>query len=100
MSVPGPSRQSGVLNCNLEGADLIHRAGQGDADAFAALYDLYSTPLYSLAFYILKDGGEAGIILKEVFLSVGRDAAAFDRSPLGAYAWLALKIQCQCAELL
>ncbi|MDB6135856.1 MAG: polymerase subunit sigma-24 [Verrucomicrobiales bacterium] len=100
MNVAGPSRQSRVLNCNLEGADLIHRAAQGDADAFAALYDLYSTPLYSLAFYILKDGGEAGIILKEVFLSIRRHAAAFDRLPVGAYAWLALKIRCKCVELL
>lgn len=69
-------------------AQLVRRIAQGDRDAFAALYDLYSKPLYSLSLRILSDPKEAEDVLQEVFLQLWEKAAAFDEAAGKPFSWV------------
>jgi RNA polymerase sigma-70 factor (ECF subfamily) len=59
---------------SAEGAaeHLHNQLCQGDRDALAGLFDLYNGMVYSIAYRILKDAGEAEDIVQEVFLKVYR----------------------------
>jgi RNA polymerase sigma-70 factor (ECF subfamily) len=67
---------------------LIARVEARDADALAALYDMYAARLLGLAARILGDTGEAEEVLQEVFLFVWRAAATFDPARGSVLAWL------------
>lgn len=67
---------------------LIARVEARDADALAALYDMYAARLLGLAARILGDTGEAEEVLQEVFLFVWRAAATFDPARESVLAWL------------
>jgi len=67
---------------------LIARVEARDADALAALYDMYAARLLGLATRILGDTGEAEEVLQEVFLFVWRAAATFDPARGSVLAWL------------
>lgn len=69
-------------------AQLVRRVAQGDRDAFAALYDLYSKPLYSLSLRILSDAKEAEDVLQEVFLQLWEKAAVFDEAAGKPFSWV------------
>ena len=47
--------------------ELISKAGQGDEDAFALLYQTYRDWVYSLAWRFLKDDGLAQDVVQETF---------------------------------
>ena len=67
---------------------LMARVEARDADALAALYDMYAARLLGLAARILGDTGEAEEVLQEVFLFVWRAAATFDPARGSVLAWL------------
>jgi RNA polymerase sigma-70 factor (ECF subfamily) len=69
-------------------AQLVRRVAQGDRDAFAALYDLYSKPLYSLTLRILNDPKEAEDVLQDVFLQLWEKAGAFDEAVGKPFSWV------------
>jgi RNA polymerase sigma-70 factor, ECF subfamily len=69
-------------------AQLVRRVAQGDRDAFAALYDLYAKPLYSLALRILNDPKEAEDVLQDVFLRIWEKAGAFDEAGGKPFSWV------------
>jgi RNA polymerase sigma-70 factor (ECF subfamily) len=69
-------------------AQLVRRIAQGDRDAFAALYDLYSKPLYSLTLRILNDPKEAEDVLQDVFLQLWEKAASFDEVAGRPFSWV------------
>lgn len=69
-------------------ADLVRRIRAGERAAVDDLYQRFRRPAYALARRILADDGLAEDVLQEVFVSVWRDPAAFDRSRGSVASWL------------
>jgi RNA polymerase sigma-70 factor, ECF subfamily len=68
-------------------AQLMRRAAQGDRDAFAALYDRFSAPLYAAALRILHDSTEAQDVVHDTFVALWEKAAMFDATRGSAFSW-------------
>jgi len=68
--------------------DLVRRIRAGERAAVDGLYQRFSRPAYALARRILADDALAEDVLQEVFVSVWRDPAAFDRSRGTVASWL------------
>jgi len=62
----------------------------GDQNAMAALYDRYSSIVYSVALRVLQDTGAAEDVLQDIFMQLWRNPAAFDASRGNMAAWLAV----------
>src|ERR1022692_2413011 len=62
----------------------------GDQGAMAALYDRYSSIVYSAALRVLQDTGGAEDVLQDVFMQLWRSPGAFDASRGNMAAWLAV----------
>ena len=73
---------------------------RGDEDSLAALYDRYSTILFSLAQRILNDRSEAEDVLQEVFLQVWKNASKFDETRGRAFTWLAVMTRSRALDRL
>src|SRR5215467_448489 len=56
----------------------------------AALYDRYSSIVYSVALRVLADTGAAEDVLQEVFMQLWRNPGAFDSSRGNLAPWLAV----------
>jgi RNA polymerase sigma factor (sigma-70 family) len=68
--------------------DVMRRIRAGDRNAVDDLYDRFLRPAFALARRILGDDALAEDVLQEVFLSVWRDPAAFDRARGSVASWL------------
>jgi RNA polymerase sigma factor (sigma-70 family) len=69
-------------------ADLLRRVRAGDRRAVDDLYERFRRPAFALARRILADEALAEDVLQEVFLSVWRDPAAYDRGRGSFSSWL------------
>jgi RNA polymerase sigma factor (sigma-70 family) len=69
-------------------ADLVRRIRAGDRSAVDDLYDRFRRPAFALARRILGDDGLAEDVLQDVFLSVWRDPAAYDRGRGRFASWV------------
>src|SRR5919107_3520777 len=69
-------------------ADIMRRIRAGDQSAVDDLYDRFRRPAFALARRILADDTMAEDVLQEVFLSVWRDPAAFDRARGSVASWI------------
>ncbi|MFD2092326.1 sigma-70 family RNA polymerase sigma factor [Blastococcus deserti] len=69
-------------------ADVVRRIRAGDRSAVDDLYERFRRPAFALARRILGDDALAEDVLQEVFLSVWRDPAAFDRGRGSVASWL------------
>jgi RNA polymerase sigma-70 factor (ECF subfamily) len=69
-------------------ADVMRRIRAGDRSAVDDLYERFRRPAFALARRILGDDAQAEDVLQEVFLSVWRDPAAFDRGRGSVASWL------------
>ena len=69
-------------------AAVMHRIRSGDRTAVDDLYERFRRPAFALARRILNDDVLAEDVLQEVFLSVWRDPAAFDRGRGSVASWL------------
>ena len=69
-------------------ADLLRRIRAGDRTAVDDLYERFRRPAFALARRILGDDALAEDVLQEVFLSVWRDPAAYDRARGSLSSWL------------
>ena len=67
---------------------LLKRAGRGDKDAFAELYDATSARVYGLAVRVVRDPAQAEEVAQESFLEIWRGSARFDASRGSAIAWM------------
>jgi RNA polymerase sigma-70 factor (ECF subfamily) len=76
-----PARQAVRL------ADLVQRAGRGDAWAFADLYDETSTLVYGMALSIMQSSSLAARLTPEIYAEVWQQAPRYDPSR-GTLAWL------------
>ncbi len=70
-------------------ADLLARAGAGDAESFRKFYDRTSAKLFGIIVRILVERGEAEDVLQEVYVTVWRKAAEFDASRASPITWAA-----------
>jgi len=76
-------RQAGELN----EAEAIEKAKQGDADAFEALYDRHKRRVYSLCLRMTANTAEAEDLTQEAFLQLYRKIATF-RGESAFSTWL------------
>ena len=72
---------------------LIVKVAQGDRAAFIALYDRFSSPLYSLAIKMLANETEAQDLLQEVFLSVWNKADTYRAGRGSAFSWVVAQLR-------
>ncbi len=80
-SMTGP-RQANELDA------MLRQVAQGDADAFAALYDRTRARVYGLVARVLRDAGYSEETTQEVYLEVWRTADAYDSAKGSALSWL------------
>jgi RNA polymerase sigma-70 factor (ECF subfamily) len=69
-------------------AALVSAIRSGDQTAMAALYDRFSSIVYSVALRVLGDTGAAEDVLQDVFMQLWRNPASFDSSRGSLGAWL------------
>jgi RNA polymerase sigma-70 factor (ECF subfamily) len=69
---------------------LVSAIRGGDQSAMAALYDRYSSIVYSVALRVLGDTGAAEDVQQDVFMQLWRNPGAFDASRGNLGAWLAV----------
>jgi RNA polymerase sigma-70 factor (ECF subfamily) len=70
--------------------EMIARIGRGDQNAFSALYDRLSGPLYSLAAKMLGDATEAQDTLQDVFFQIWSRAGTYDPEQSSVFSWTVL----------
>jgi RNA polymerase sigma factor (sigma-70 family) len=69
-------------------AQLLARAGLGDRQAFAQLYEHTHTHLFAVVLRINKDRAQAEDVLQEVYVNVWRAAQSFDAAQSQPLTWL------------
>jgi RNA polymerase sigma-70 factor (ECF subfamily) len=72
----------------LSDAALVSAIHSGDQGAMAALYDRFSSLVYSVALRVLGDTGAAEDVLQDVFMQLWRNPGSFDSSRGSLAAWL------------
>jgi len=72
---------------------MIGAIRNGDQGAMTALYDRYSSIVYSVALRVLGETSAAEDILQEVFMQLWRNPGAFDASRGNLAAWLSVIAQ-------
>lgn len=81
---------SADLNTTPSDHSLVTALRSGDQGAMAALYDRYSSIVYSVALRVLQDTGAAEDVLQNIFMQLWRNPGAFDSSRGNMAAWLAV----------
>jgi RNA polymerase sigma-70 factor (ECF subfamily) len=69
---------------------LVTAIRAGDQGAMAALYDRYSSIVYSVALRVLQNPAAAEDVLQDIFMQLWRNPGAFDASRGNMAAWLAV----------
>jgi RNA polymerase sigma-70 factor (ECF subfamily) len=72
----------------LADEDLISLVAQGDAEAFAVLYDRHSGAAYSLAYRMMGEQQAAEDLTQDAFLNVWRSAASYRADRGSVRTWL------------
>ncbi len=72
----------------LEDQELIHRSALGEKDALEELYTRYSTSVYSLARFMLRNEALAEEATQDIFLNIWLKAASFNPDRGKARSWL------------
>jgi RNA polymerase sigma-70 factor, ECF subfamily len=72
----------------LADEDLISLAGEGDAQAFAVLYDRHSRAAYSLAYRMMNGRQAAEDLAQDAFLEVWRAATSYRADRGGVRTWI------------
>ncbi|QYF72108.1 sigma-70 family RNA polymerase sigma factor [Cryobacterium sp. PAMC25264] len=73
-------------------------AGQGDAGAFAQLYDDVAPHILGLVVRILRDVQEAEVLTERIFLEIWHSAARFDSGRGAALSWMMTTAHRMCVE--
>ena len=83
----GLLKQKALLVANMTEAEVIKRAGAGDADCFEALYARYKRRTFSLCLRMTGSHAQAEDFTQEVFLQLYRKIALF-RGESAFSTWL------------
>jgi len=86
---PAPVPARFDMNPETPDTELFQQIAQGDERAFAALYDRFSAPLFSLAYKILNDEKESEEVLQDVFLKLWDMPREFDAARGKPFSWMA-----------
>lgn len=70
-------------------AVLMQRAGRGDQDAFAALYDATAGLVHGIVLRVVRDPAQSEEVVQEVFVEVWRLAPRFDGTRGTVTSWMA-----------
>ena len=81
---------SAAPNATTSDLALVTAIRSGDQGAMAALYDRYSSVVYSVALRVLQDASAAEDVLQDIFMQLWRNPGAFDPSRGNMAAWLAV----------
>lgn len=68
---------------------LMQRAGRGDQDAFAALYDATAGPVHGIVLRVVRDPAQSEEVVQEVFVEIWRLAPRFDGTRGTVASWMA-----------
>ena len=90
VSARGLAYHSPVTRSSCAGSEgeWIAQVADGDADAFARLYDAWSSRLFALILQIVVDRAQSEEVLQEVFLEVWRTAGSYSPARGSVRAWL------------
>jgi len=69
-------------------ADLLQRAGRGDQEAFATLYDAVVSRLHGLVLRVVRDPAQAEEVTQEAMVEIWRQSARFDPALGSPLSWL------------
>ncbi|MBZ5738028.1 ECF RNA polymerase sigma factor SigK [Nocardioides mangrovi] len=83
-----PSPEDGAPVGAPDLGDLLRRAGRGDEQAFARLYDLVAARAYGLAVRVVRDRAQAEEVTQEAFLEIWRTASRYDPDRGSALSWM------------
>lgn len=116
MAVPGPSASShgardraphsGVLalparpRVDARDAALIERAGRGDIEAFAEIYDRHADAVFALLRRILQHASDAQDLLHDVFIESWQSAREYDPSRASVRGWLVVRARARAIDRL
>ncbi len=92
------ARQRTETSDDAADAAIVGRMAQGDAKAFAELYDRYASLLLGLGVRVLGVKAEAEDVLHDVFVEVWKRAGDFDASRGTVRGWLALRMRSRCLD--
>ena len=81
-SAPARSSENQVL------ADLLQRAGRGDQEAFAGVYDAVASRLHGLVLRVVRDPAQAEEVTQEAMVEIWRQSARFDPALGSPLSWL------------
>ncbi|HLZ08217.1 MAG TPA: sigma-70 family RNA polymerase sigma factor [Chloroflexota bacterium] len=79
---------------------LLRRLAGGDSGALGALYDRFGRLAYALAYRMLADQTAAEDVVQEAFVSVWRNAPAFNPERGSVRAWLLTAVRNRCIDTL
>jgi len=69
--------------------ELLRRAGRGDQQAFAELYDALAPLVHGVVLKVVRDPSQSEEVTQEVFVELWRLAARFDGTKGSAHSWAA-----------
>ena len=81
-------------------ADLLARAGQGDRQAFATLYEVTSSKLFGLALRILARRDLAEEALQDAFVNIWHHASGYRPEKAAVMTWMTAIVRNRCLDLL
>lgn len=67
---------------------LLRQVAGGNAEAFAAVYDLTKSRVFGLVVRVLRDAGYSEETTQEIYLEVWRSASGYDPARGSALSWL------------
>lgn len=80
-------------------SDLLEACSLGDEQAFASLYDRYAKLAYGVALRVLRDPALAEDAVQDAFLTVWRQAAAYDPALGKASTWIVTLVHRRAVDL-
>lgn len=95
---PGPAPMTEETPQQADDRRLLAEIVAERPDAFAALYDRLSGPLFTLCLRMIGDAGEAEDVLQEVFLTIWRRAAAYDPARASVFGWSVHLTRCKAID--
>jgi RNA polymerase sigma-70 factor (ECF subfamily) len=81
-------------------AAAMRRMAAGEGAALAELYDRHARVMFSLAFRVLRDQGDAEEVVQDVFAQAWRQAARYDTTRGVVVAWLLMMTRSRAIDRL